>query len=662
MGMLLNHRTLVLLPGLLLLSRIGIAADWKPVAASELSQTSPKVEPNADAEAIFWDVRIEDRVQGSDVSLAMNHYIRIKIFTDRGKEQFATVEIPRVGRRGISEVAGRTIKKDGTIIEVKKDSIFDRELLKTKGFKVSGKTFALPNVEVGDIIEYRYRETRDNEIASHMRLYFQREIPMWSVSYHLKPLSHPAFPFGMRSMAFQLNHPPFERDSNGFFNTTLSNVPAFREEPNMPPEDQLRAWMLIYYEEDKKIEPAKYWKETGKADFARLKPYLKVDDTVKKTVAELTSGAATDDAKLNAIDAFCRNKIRNINARASRMTNEERKAFKENRSPSDTLKQKAGTGVDVDLLFAALAMGAGFDARMARIADRGDTFFNPNCATTYFLGNFSVAVKFGDAWRFFDPSTPFLEPGMLRWQEEGQPALISDSKEGFFVNTHYLQPAGSKRDRRASFKLLDDGTLEGVVTYTYTGHVAREQKNYFEEMTATQQEEDWKKSLQARLSTAEMSSFAIKDISDSAKPVVIQHKLSVPGYATRTGKRILLQPAFFQRNVGPRFTEASRKWDVYFNYAWEEIDEVKIELPEGWELDQPVAPAGTTMGNAGGYKVELKKTTDGRMLIYQRHFEMGRDMNLLLPAKAYLEIKKVFDFVQEQDSFAVTLKQAAGAR
>ena len=33
----------------------------------ELSQKEPKVDPSADAEIIFWDVRIEDRVQGGDL-------------------------------------------------------------------------------------------------------------------------------------------------------------------------------------------------------------------------------------------------------------------------------------------------------------------------------------------------------------------------------------------------------------------------------------------------------------------------------------------------------------------------------------------------------------------------------------------------------------------
>src|SRR6185312_11217860 len=104
--------------------------------------------------------------------------------------------------RSIHDVAGRTIKPDGTIIELKKDAIFDRELVKTKGSKLKGTTFTLPNVAAGDIIEYRYRELRENEVAN-MRLYFQRELPMWNVTYHLKPLNIPWLPFAMRSMVFQ---------------------------------------------------------------------------------------------------------------------------------------------------------------------------------------------------------------------------------------------------------------------------------------------------------------------------------------------------------------------------------------------------------------------------------------------------------------------------
>src|SRR4051794_34176820 len=94
---------------LVLLAALGAPAgwslEWRPVDPAVLKQKAPRVDPAADAEAIFWDVRIEDRASNGALSLIMNHYVRIKIFTERGKEQHATVEIPRFGKRSIKEVA-----------------------------------------------------------------------------------------------------------------------------------------------------------------------------------------------------------------------------------------------------------------------------------------------------------------------------------------------------------------------------------------------------------------------------------------------------------------------------------------------------------------------------------------------------------------------------
>ena len=101
---------------------LALAESWRPVEPSELSQKTPRIEPGADAEAIFWDVKVEDSAESGDLKLTLNHYIRIKIFTDHGREQYATVEIAQVGGRKITDVAGRTIKPDGSIIELKKDA------------------------------------------------------------------------------------------------------------------------------------------------------------------------------------------------------------------------------------------------------------------------------------------------------------------------------------------------------------------------------------------------------------------------------------------------------------------------------------------------------------------------------------------------------------
>src|SRR5207248_5244058 len=107
--------------------RLAAAESWRPVDPPELAQKTARAEPGADAEAIFWDVKIEDTLAGGDFHLTMSHYIRIKIFTALGKEKYATVEIEQPRRRNITDVTGCTIKPDGSVVELKKDGIFERE-------------------------------------------------------------------------------------------------------------------------------------------------------------------------------------------------------------------------------------------------------------------------------------------------------------------------------------------------------------------------------------------------------------------------------------------------------------------------------------------------------------------------------------------------------
>jgi hypothetical protein len=64
--------------------------DWRAVDPADLALKTSTVEKDADAEALFWEVRLDDSAE----DLILNHYIRIKIFTERGKETQSKVQIP----------------------------------------------------------------------------------------------------------------------------------------------------------------------------------------------------------------------------------------------------------------------------------------------------------------------------------------------------------------------------------------------------------------------------------------------------------------------------------------------------------------------------------------------------------------------------------------
>jgi len=108
------------------------------------------VEKEADAEAIFWEIRIDDNPDGN---LIFTHYIRVKVFTERGRESQSKIDLVYGKLYGtetkISDIAARTIKPDGTIVELNKKDIFERTVIKTSGLKFKARSFAMPAVEPG---------------------------------------------------------------------------------------------------------------------------------------------------------------------------------------------------------------------------------------------------------------------------------------------------------------------------------------------------------------------------------------------------------------------------------------------------------------------------------------------------------------------------------
>lgn len=636
--------------------------DWKVVDPAELALKTPTVEKEADAEGIFWEVRIDDSPEGD---LIFNHYIRVKVFTDRGRESQSKIDIPFGNFYGsevkIRDIAARTIKPDGSIVELKKEDIFERTIVKVSGLKVKARSFAMPSVEPGCVIEYRWREVRVKTMAHFLRLQFQRDIPVRRVQYLIRPYQDdPGLSFNSVTMHGQSS--PWVKEKNGFYSTTMTNMPAVQEEAYMPPEDQVKTWMLVYYRRgDTKPEPDKYWSDIGKTFYENNKSLIKPNDDVKKLAASLIAEAKTDDEKLQRLFDYCRTNIKNAGNDASGLTAEDREKLKDNKNPSDTLKRGIGWGRDIDTLFAALANAAGFDARIALSPDRGDLFFDKGLPNAYFIDPRNIAVNVGGTWKFFNPGYNYIPYGMLLWNEEGEQALITDPKNPIWVETPMSAPEKSQIKRRAVLKLTEDGSLEGDVIIEYTGHWAIERKEEIDEESETQRVDRLKEEIKEQMSAAEISEIKIENVTDHVKPLHYAFHVRVPGYAQRTGKRIFIQPAFFQRGVEPLFATAGRKHPIYFHFPWSEDDLVNIELPPGYALDNADAPAPFGSGKISEYRPALSITSDGKTLVYKRAFFFGGGNAVLFPLETYSAMKGYFDQLHKQDNHNIALKQAAAS-
>lgn len=226
------------------------------------------------------------------------------------------------------------------------------------------------------------------------------------------------------------------------------------------------------------------------------------------------------------------------------------------------------------------------------------------------------------------------------------------------MDTPLSAPEKSRERRTAKLKLGEDGTLEGDVRVEYTGPFAIEKRYAMEAESPDKREESVRDGVKRRMSTAEVTNVKIENASDAEKPLICSYHVRVPGCAPRTGKRLFVQPAFFQFNVAPMFATSARKYPIYFSYPWSESDEVLIDVPAGFALDDAEAPSPFKVSDVSAYNLALAITKDSKTLVYRRDFFFK---GMLIGAENYTTLKRVFDELNKQDNHAVTLKIGGAA-
>ena len=664
-----DRKPFALLPVLCLLFLFSQAVsaqdkEWRAVSPQELAMKTPQVEPDADAEAIFWETRIDESSYGN---LKRISYVRVKIFTERGREKFSKVDIPFVKGMKVKDVAARVIKPDGSIVELLEKDIFEREIIKTDGLKIKAKSFAVPNIEPGVIIEYRYREVFADAWASGMRLNFQRDIPVQNLSFYYKPYNE-----GTPNYQTFNTNVKFNKDKDGFWLASQSNVVSKKEEPRMPPEDEATPWLLIQgvsvnftqigissvaFTIKDPSNQQRYWGAVSTEKSALFKWMTRQGGDIKEAAKEVTASASTTDEKLRKLYEFAQTQIKNISFDAA-LTDEMRAKLPPNKSVSDILKRKSGNSVEVDILFGAMADSLGLDVRIAFSGNRSEKFFVPEMTNDFFIHPAAIAVNVDGKWKFLNPGVPFLPYGTLVWYEQGVWALMIGEKGYFWTQTPMFDAGDNRAKRTGKFKLSEDGTLEGDVRIEYSGQPGILRKIDSYDDSPDKRVENLKEEIKRQISTAEVSDITIENIADSVKPVVYAFKVRVPNYAQKTGKRLFFQPGFFEYGTNPLFAGAARKYDVYFQYPWSEHDSVEIEYPKTFDLDNADSPGVTADAQKiGSLDINIKADRGSSLLVYERKFHFGGGGNILFPAGSYQPLKNMFDAFHKADSHTITLRQ-----
>jgi hypothetical protein len=657
----LSLRRLALIAVLILLGamvyRVGSsnADEWLPISPEELKMTSDAAAPGAPAIILYRQVDRDD--SNAHVPHEYN-YVREKIFTEEGRKN-ADVEIPFVkGDYNIINIRARTVRPDGSIA-VYDGKIYEKEIVKARGFKYLAKTFTLSDVQPGSIIEYHYMINFAENKVFDSNWMLSSDLFTKSAKFTLKPYGEFPLQWSWPNGLPEGTKPPVnETQTRGHsIHMEAQNIPAFLVEDDMPPEAAMKFRVdFTYIDGVLETDVEKFWKKQGKKWNDYVESFVNKKKAMEQAVGETVSAGDSPEVKLRKLYARAQ-KIRNLSYQVEKTQQEQKRAQeKEAGNVEDVWKRGYGYGDDITLVFLGMARAAGLDASAARISTRDDHFFFKNLMKARDLRTYVVLVKLNGKDVYFDPGTAFAPYGLLPWSETLSPGLKLDRDGGTWITTSMPESGDSQIERKANLKLTQEGSLEGKLKVTYSGLEAMyrrlEQRNEDEAQRKKSLEDDVRYMIPASI---EVELANKPDWSSSDPKLVAEFDLKVPGWASGAGRRALMPVGIFGAQEKHTCEHATRVHPMYFHYASEKVDNVTIELPLGWQVSSVPKP----------------QTDDAKLLLYAikvennngtLHVERRMKSELItLEPKFYPTLRKFYESVRTADEEQIVLQPASTA-
>jgi hypothetical protein len=140
------------------------------------------------------------------------------------------------------------------------------------------------------------------------------------------------------------------------------------------------------------------------------------------------------------------------------------------------------------------------------------------------------------------------------------------------------------------------------------------------------------------------------DWTSSAPTLVAEYSLNVPGWVSGAGRRALLPVGLFSAPEKHMYEHATRVHPLYFRYMSEKSDDVRIELPLGWQVSSLPPPA---TNDAKVLVYSLKAENDKGTLHLECHLKSSLT---ILEQKYYNALRNFYQSVRSADEQQIVLQ------
>ena len=631
------------------------ASDWTQPTPEELKMTSEPLSPDAPAVYLFREEKVNDDIHIHTM------YARIKILTEKGKDMFSDIEIPYEATNfNITDIAGRTIHSDGTVIPLTTKPM-EKLVLKTGNIKVMEKVFTMPDVQVGSILEYRWTLRYDDQYLSSPAWYIAQPVFVRKAHYHFYPTKknliittkEQGHENTANLLMYTFSLPPGVKVTEGQdgYDLAVTNIAGLPNEDYMPPFRSYSNRLIFYYTPWR--TPEEYWKNQGKYWSKDVDHFANPSGKLRDAVGQIVAPGDNDEKKVQKIyDELM--KLENTSFTRTHSAEENKAEGLKVKNAEDIWEQKRGTSDDITRLFIAMVRASGLKAYAMIVVNRDQNVMQTAYLDWNQMDDEIAIVPIGGKEVFLDPGQRYCEFGKLHWKHTWANGVRQVDGGTQIVTTPGLTYKDTEVDRFAELTVDQDGKLHGMIRINMTGTVALKWRQVALKGDQDEAKKDFEQELQQDLPPGvDVKTNHFVGLTDYKNPLMAQVDVS-GSLGAQTGKRVFVPAVFFEGGAKPLFAQEKRESSVDLHYPYTVHDQFSLTLPPNLAAES--VPKESTVPFVPNADYVAKFVVKGNTYAYGRLMRLA---NAFYTLSEYPQLRGFYQKTNAEDQAQLVLQATA---
>jgi len=463
----------------------------------------------------------------------------------------------------------RVIKGDGRIISLDMSKI---KITKPKTEKIYfGKTkiisFSIPEVEVGDIVEYKYIEEIfnpwDKKIFTSGWFFGGSEPVMKSSIKTILP-SDSYFNFVIKNEKGVIVDSSSTDSTKEYIFEKNNTLPPVGESL-MPVTEDLVPFLRLSNQKDWDYIFNWY------ADFQKKR--MKVTEEIQQIADSLTIGLNTHEEKTAALYHWIQRNIRYISIKGAASSGVS------GHEASHTLENGYGDCTDKAILFSTLLKATDIEAYPVYL----HAYPGPQLIKEIpsFWGNHAIVEVFptGKNPYFLDPVSEHHRYPSFATMDHGTDAICAQKSRIDFIEVPV--PETNRRNYTYSIKINKNDSAYVTFQSSYTGSYEAGIRAYWERLEPEEKKKQFEQMAKRVSSGAILMDYSLKNLNDISKPLKMTIKYKVPELLKKQGELYLLKlPELEERYTKNELSLSNRNYDLIYDTSEEIVHAFKLCLPK----------------------------------------------------------------------------------